>query len=323
VQILPEPLFMALFYTTTAGTLSQLPSDGLVNVLWAVAAVESARLANVEAAEAAGAAGEQQRGAGGGGGPGAAPRPEQPGPAANGGPAGEPADAQALQAMVRERVSAAAAAAAAAAGAAGAAGAAVPRSSAAARAAGQSAGEGQGQGRGQGQGGDATAEEQLAEQQAMLQRLRAAEGQFKGTFRPVQLWQDDLLAEILGQMEACPDEFDKVAVVKLVRALGQLRLPPAQPWAQALLRIAEGHLRAGLLEPLELVYVTRSCALLLDCQRPGEEAPGEVAALMAAAADALGRVRRLPPEWASINVRCAPYAVPRGGEGEGAEAVRA
>ncbi len=326
--MLPEPLFVALFYSNTAGRLGELPSDGLVNVLWAVAAVENARRANTEAGEAADQQQQQQkreeqqreerREEGPGGAPGPGLLPERAGAAAGDG--GEPPDAEALRRMVRERISAAASAAAAAAAAApGAAAAPAGEGGAAAAAQGQGAAaapagvEAAGAAAGAAAGGA-----QPEELQRLQRQLREAEGRYQGTFRPVPLWQEDLLEELGGQMGACPGDFDKVSVVKLLWALAQLQLVPPQPMARALLAIAGAQLRAGAFQPLELVYLTRSCSQLLDCQQAGGGAlPGEFAAFLAAAADALAGVRRLPPEWARINVRYPPYAIARGEQAGG------
>ena len=41
-QVLPDPLWVRWFYGLTLGQLHEVPGDGLVNILWAVAAMENA-----------------------------------------------------------------------------------------------------------------------------------------------------------------------------------------------------------------------------------------------------------------------------------------
>jgi hypothetical protein len=149
----------------------------------------------------------------------------------------------------------------------------------------------------------------------MLERqLRKAEAKYTGTYRPVRTWQQDLLDALGKAMRLSAKDFTPMACVKMIWALSQLRIVPEQGWMRRLITATEAHLAKGQFQPLELVYLTRCTAMLLDVQteQQGDNAlPEETNLFLAKAVNGLAKAK-MPSGWQKINVRFAPYAIPRG-----------
>ncbi|GLC35260.1 hypothetical protein PLESTB_000583700 [Pleodorina starrii] len=130
---------------------------------------------------------------------------------------------------------------------------------------------------------------------------------------------------------------DRTLVVKTLWAVATLELAPPAVWLRRLAAAAAAALAAGAMEPLELLYASRAADALLLCRRrtlataEGEEeeavAREELGRFAAESFTALSRQQLLPPAWRRLNPRFPPYAQPKpgaagdgDGEGKGAAA---
>ncbi|GFR45347.1 hypothetical protein Agub_g6716, partial [Astrephomene gubernaculifera] len=144
-------------------------------------------------------------------------------------------------------------------------------------------------------------------------------------------------------------DLDKVLVVKALWATAALGLAPPPPWLRLLAKAAAALAEAGAMEPLEMMYVSRSVDALLTVRkkmlkkkqdRKGKKATREGETLIAAAAAVaaededgeedqeqalmgelaevagecfrlLSQQQQLPPAWRRLNPRFPPYAQPK------------
>ncbi|GIL42466.1 hypothetical protein Vafri_432 [Volvox africanus] len=137
---------------------------------------------------------------------------------------------------------------------------------------------------------------------------------------------------------------DRTLVVKALWAAASLELAPPANWLQRLASVAAALLADGAFEPLEILYASRSADGLLSrrvvtalptAEEPswkvqydqrageGEEVAREMLARFAADSFAsLGRQQQLPSSWRRLNPRFPPYAQPKpGAETSGAMAA--
>ncbi|GLI70656.1 hypothetical protein VaNZ11_015592 [Volvox africanus] len=128
---------------------------------------------------------------------------------------------------------------------------------------------------------------------------------------------------------------DRTLVVKALWAAASLELVPPAGWLQRLAAVAAALLADGAFEPLEILYASRSADGLLSRRvvtaRPtaegpswkvqydqhageGEEGAREMLARFAADSFALlSRQQQLPSSWRRLNPRFPPYAQPKPG----------
>ncbi|GIM07959.1 hypothetical protein Vretimale_12044 [Volvox reticuliferus] len=128
---------------------------------------------------------------------------------------------------------------------------------------------------------------------------------------------------------------DRTLVVKALWAAASLELAPPPGWLQRLAAVAATLLADGAFEPLEILYASRSADGLLSlrvvralpaAEEPswkvqcdqhageGEEVAREMLGRFAADSFAsLGRQQQLPPSWRRLNPRFPPYAQPKPG----------